>query len=165
MTQTTAIHGYALTKDEGLAIWTMGERMTLKATQALTGKGLTLIEDFVAPGGEPPPHFHENEDEAYYILEGEMSVTVGDETFQATPGTFVFLPRLIVHHWQVLGGKPVRFLAIFTPSGVEGFFLAMGEPAQAATPPPPPSGPPDIDKIVQAAGQYGIRLAGPPPAA
>ena len=164
-TQTLGTCGYALAKDEGQAIWTMGERMTMKATRMLTGNAFTLTEDLVAPGGEPPPHFHENEDEAFYILDGELRVTVGDETFHATPGTFIFLPRRTPHHWQVLGGRPARFLALFTPGGVEGFFLALGEPARAATPPPPPAGLPDIDKIVQTAGQYGIRLAGPPPTA
>jgi len=165
MTQTSATPGYALAKDEGIAIWTMGERITFKATRALTGNAFTLIEDLVAPGGEPPPHFHENEDEAYYILEGEMQVTVGDKTFHATPATFVFLPRGVPHHWRVLGNTPVRFLALFTPSGVEGFFLALSQPARANTPPPPPDGQPDFVKIVETAAQYGIRLAGPPPAA
>jgi quercetin dioxygenase-like cupin family protein len=165
MTQTNTTRGYALAKDEGLAIWTMGERMTMKATQALTGNAFTLIEDLVAPGGEPPPHLHENEDEAYYILDGEMDVTIGDQTFHARPGSFVFLPRLVPHHWKVVGAAPVRFLVFFVPSGIEGFFLALGEPARTTTPPPPPSGPPDMEKIVRTAGQYGMRLAGPPPSA
>ncbi|BCX04982.1 MAG: hypothetical protein KatS3mg053_2920 [Candidatus Roseilinea sp.] len=158
-TTPTPTPGYALAKADGQAIWTMGECITFKATRALTGNAFTLIEDVVAPGGEPPPHFHENEDEAYYILEGEMNVTVGEETFHAAPGTFVFLPRGIPHHWKIVGSNLVRFLAWFVPGGVEGFFLEMGEPARAQTPPPPPAGPPDMAKIVQTAGKYGIRLA------
>ena len=165
MTQKSTARGYALDKNEGQAIWTMGERMTLKATKALTGNAFTVLEDLVAPGGEPPPHFHENEDEAYYVLEGEMKVTVADETFHAKAGSFVFLPRHIVHYWQVVGAGPVRFLTFFAPGGVEDFFLELSQPARAPTPPPPPAGPPDIARIVETAGRYGIRLAGPPPSA
>lgn len=163
MTSAETAPGYVLAKDAGQAIWTMGEHMVLKATGALTGNAFTVLEDLVAPGGEPPPHVHEREDEAYYLLEGAMDVTIGDQTFQATAGTFVFLPRRILHHWKVVGTGPVRFLVFFTPAGVEGFFLELSEPARAPTPPPPTA--PDVPKIVQTAGEYGIRLAEPPPIA
>lgn len=158
-----ATQGYVLAHGEGQAIWAMGERITLKATHAQTNGAFTVMEDLAAPGGEPPPHFHENEDEAYYILDGEMMVGIGDQQFYAGVGSFVFLPRNVPHRWQVLGGKPVRFLVFFTPGGVEDFFLRLSQPALANTPPPPPPGPPNIEQIVQTAGMYGIRLAGPPP--
>lgn len=129
--------GYALAHDEGQTILSMGERLTLKATRALTNYGFTLIENLVAPGSESLPHLHQNEDEAFYILEGEMNVTVGDETFHAKPGSFVFLPRCVPHHWQVLGGSPVRFLLFFTISAIEGFFIETV--TQVNRPQPTPS--------------------------
>ncbi|MBK9942365.1 MAG: cupin domain-containing protein [Kouleothrix sp.] len=163
MTDTTMTQGYTLDAGAGEALWAMGERLVLKATRAQTGGAFTIFEDLVAAGGEPPPHVHEREDEAYYILEGAIAVTVGGQTYQAGPGAFVFLPRLVPHHWQVTSAEPVRMLVFFTPAGVEGFFQALSRPAEAPTTPPP--SPPDLPKIIQTAGEYGIRLAGPPPAA
>lgn len=163
MTDPTTTQGYALDTGMGETLWAMGERLVLKATGVLTGGAFTIFEDLVAAGGEPPPHFHEREDEAYYILEGALEVTIGGQTHQAGPGAFVFLPRLVPHHWRVVSATPVRMLVFFTPSGVEGFFQTLSRPAEAPTPPPPDI--PDLPKIIQTAGEYGIRLAGPPPSA
>jgi quercetin dioxygenase-like cupin family protein len=163
MTSIKTPQGYALAAGAGEALWTMGERLVLKATGALTGGALTIFEDLVAAGGEPPPHLHEREDEAYYILEGSLEVLVGGQTYQAGPGAFVFLPRMVSHHWRVTSAEPVRMLVFFTPTGVEGFFLALSRPAEVPTPPPPSA--PDLPKVIQTAGEYGIRLAGPPPTA
>jgi quercetin dioxygenase-like cupin family protein len=155
--------GYVLDNGAGSALWAMGERLVLKATSAQTGGAFTLFEDLVAAGGEPPPHFHEHEDEAYYLLEGSMEVMIGEQVYQAGPGSFVFLPRMVPHHWRVTSSEPLRMLVFFTPAGVEGFFQALSRPAEAATPPPP--SPPDLPMVIQTAGVYGIRLAGPPPMA
>lgn len=163
MTAGKTTQGYALDAGAGEAIWTMGERMVLKATGELTGGAFTICEDLVAAGSEPPPHFHEREDEAFYLLEGTLEVMVGDQSYQAGPGAFVFLPRLVPHSWRVIGAEPVRMLAFFTPAGVEGFFQALGRPAEAPTPPPPSA--PDLPKVIQTAGEYGIHPIGPPPAA
>lgn len=163
MTDTTTTPGYALDAGAGDALWAMGERLVFKATGAQTGGAFTIFEDLVAAGGEPPPHVHEREDEAYYILEGALEVMIGGQAYQAGPGAFVFLPRLVPHHWRVTSAEPVRMLVFFTPPGVEGFFQALSRPAAAPT--PPPTDTPDLPKIIQTAGEYGIRLAGSPPAA
>jgi quercetin dioxygenase-like cupin family protein len=161
MTTTTG-QGYVQAVGEGRALWALGERIALKATGAQTGGAFTLLEDLVAAGGEPPPHLHEREDEAYYLLEGYLRVTVGERTLDAGPGSFIYLPRAVPHSWKVVDGDTARFLALFAPSGIEGFFERLGRPAQAATPPPPAV--PDIEAVVRVAAEYGIRLAGPPPA-
>jgi quercetin dioxygenase-like cupin family protein len=147
MTRTNPLCGYALADDEGQTLWSMGERMTLKATRALTNYAFTVIENLVMPGSEPPSHIHQNEDEAYYILEGEMQVIIGKDTFHVKPGSFVFLPRRVPHHCKVLGGSPARFLVFFTISAIEGFFIEMSDPD---VPPVPP--------LIETAGRYGIRL-------
>lgn len=57
-------------------------------------------------------HSHSNQEQAYYILEGEMEVTVGEETCQVGPGDSVFLPRGVFHKHRNLGDKPLKFLFI-----------------------------------------------------
>jgi quercetin dioxygenase-like cupin family protein len=52
-------------------------------------------------GLEPPPHIHTREDEAYYVLEGEVTYHIADRVIHATPGTYVFAPRGIEHTFSL----------------------------------------------------------------
>ena len=152
---------YVLTREEGTPVWFLGTLMTLKATGETTSQGFALIEQVLPAGFAPPPHIHHTEDEAFYILEGTITFTCGDRTFNATPGSFVYLPRGIVHGFKVEGEKPVRLLQINTPTGLEHFFEEMGEPAKALTLPPP--GPPNVEKLMALAAKYHFEIQGPPP--
>ena len=82
---------------------------------------MSLAEAVVRRGQEPPRHVHHREDEYFYILEGELTVRVGDRSFRATPGTLVFLPRGVPHSFTI-ETEQARSLAIFTPAGIEGYF-------------------------------------------
>ncbi|HZD69223.1 MAG TPA: quercetin 2,3-dioxygenase [Actinomycetes bacterium] len=150
-------HGYLLAPGEGPAVWFLGERLTMKATSEQTGGAFALVEDLAAPGGEPPVHVHTREDEAFFLLEGELDVTCGERTLAASAGSFVLLPRGIPHTFRVQGGRPARFLALFTPGGFERFFVEGGQPAQAPTPPPAHQ-PPDLSKLLELAARYGLDL-------
>ena len=157
----TALAGYGIHTMTAPALWFLGERVVILASSEQTGGRFSMIEDLVAPGGEPPPHSHANEDEAFYLLEGALTVSCGEQTFPATAGSCVFLPRGIMHSWRVTSAEPARFLAFYTPGGFEGFFREGGEPALAATPPPLDT-PPDLPKILALAAKYGL-LVPPPP--
>jgi Cupin domain len=93
------------------------------------------------------------------ILEGAATITCGDQTWSASTGDYVFLPRGIVHTFKVAGTTPVKMEVITSPggpSGFEHFVEEMGELAKALTPPPP--GPPDLQKLVTLAAKYDIEL-------
>ena len=158
---TQLLQPYALARDEGKSVWFLGTLMTFKATGAQTNNGFGLIEQVLPPGFAPPLHVHHNEDEGFYLLEGEITFHSGEKTMKATPGTFIFFPRDIPHWFLVEGDKPARLLQINTPAGVEQFFDEVGEPAQAMTLPLP--GAPDIEKMVALATKYNIEILGPPP--
>jgi quercetin dioxygenase-like cupin family protein len=150
--------GFHLTRNEGDAVAHLGERLAVKAAAAATGGAYTLLEDRVAPGGGPPPHIHQGEDEAFFVLDGALRVRCGDETFQVEPGGFVYLPRRVPHGWSVVGDIPARFLTLVSPGGIEEFFAEVGVPATALHPELPTT-PPDMVRILRVAAKYGITLA------
>jgi len=146
----------ALNRDEGTSIWMLGHLMTFKATGAQTGGAFSLVEQVGAPGTGAPPHIHHDEDEFFYILEGEATFMLGDKTIEGKEGSFVFLPRGIVHMFQNAGTKPCRMLLGLSPAGFENFFMEMGEPAPSLTLPQP--SPPDIEKLMRLAKKYNNEI-------
>jgi len=74
-----------------------------------------------------PPHVHQREDEAIYVLEGRVTVRVGDDEFPAGAGDFVFMPKEVAHSIALASPPPVHFLAVSTPSGFEHFMEDMSE--------------------------------------
>ena len=73
----------------------------------------------IAAGRELEPHVHEVEDDAFYIIEGEMTFFVGDEEAAAPPGTFVLVPPGIEHGFRNDGSTPVRMFNIHAPAGFD----------------------------------------------
>ena len=73
-------------------------------------------------GDGPPQHIHNNEDEAFYVLEGEVKFLLGEHTSIAKAGTFVRIPRGTRHAFCRVEKKNAKLLAIFTPTGIEKFF-------------------------------------------
>ena len=78
---------------------------------------LGIIE--IAVGRELEAHVHRDEDDAFYIVEGEMTFLVGDETVAAPPGTFVLVPPGVEHGFRNAGDVPVRMLNIHAPAGFD----------------------------------------------
>src|ERR671918_1060940 len=92
---------YRLGPDEGDARWVLDELDTIKATPAQTNGLFALKESRSARGSGPPLHVHEREDEACYVIEGEITLFIGEETVSATSGSWIYLPRRIPHSLRV----------------------------------------------------------------
>jgi mannose-6-phosphate isomerase-like protein (cupin superfamily) len=103
-----------------------GNTVTLKATAESTGGVLMFSEVDAAPGGGPPLHVHEREDEWFYVVEGAFDIVLGDEVVHAGPGDFAFVPHGTPHRFANAGTGPGRILAALTPGGLEEFFRAAG---------------------------------------
>jgi mannose-6-phosphate isomerase-like protein (cupin superfamily) len=73
----------------------------------------------IVAGRELEPHVHAEEDDAFYIVEGEMTFTFGDEEVAAPPGTFVLVPPGMEHGFRNDGDVPVRMLNIHAPAGFD----------------------------------------------
>src|SRR3712207_1493157 len=78
---------------------------------------LGIIE--IAPGRDIEPHVHDGEDDAFYVLEGEMTFVVDGERVTAPPGTFVLVPPGIEHAFRNDGARPVRMLNVHAPAGFD----------------------------------------------
>jgi hypothetical protein len=100
------------------------------------------------------------EDEAMYVLEGEVLFKCGDELFHAGPGSFVFLPRDIPHSYKNGADTPARWLILTMPAGIERFFVEVGTPALDDGLRPQPL---DPQKLAALAAQYGQEILGPLP--
>ena len=77
----------------------------------------SIIE--IVAGRELEAHVHQEEDDAFYILEGEMTFVLGDEEFKAGPGAFVLVPPGVEHGFRNDGEVPVRMLNLHAPGGFD----------------------------------------------
>ena len=116
----------------------VGGPLTFKVRGDQTGGSLTALENVIPPGQGPPLHSHANEDEAWYVIEGELRFQLGERESSAPAGSFVFVPRGVQHAFTNPGDRPARILVLFTPSGMEAFFdrfasLAAPDPAAFKT--------------------------------
>ncbi len=142
---------------EGEALWWFGSLAVIKATAADTGGRMTIIEITEPPGAESQLHVHHTEDEGFWILEGDVTLEIGDSTIQAHAGDYAFGPRDIPHRYTV-GETGCRMLFILTPGGFEGLVREMSEPAAGRTLPPPLNEQPDMDQVAAIAARYGCEL-------
>jgi quercetin dioxygenase-like cupin family protein len=108
---------YALDPDAGTPMTWFTSKTTLKASSPDLG----VTEVTMSPGEEPPVHVHKNEDEWFFLVEGEMRFHVGDEVFRGTAGSFVSFPRGISHTFTI-DSESARFLVMTTPGGFEKIF-------------------------------------------
>jgi quercetin dioxygenase-like cupin family protein len=131
------------------------QRYMLKASAQSTGSGFSLFEVESRRGSAPPMHMHRKEDEAFYILDGEIRVRVGDRDLEARPGTWIYAPRDVPHGY-VVRSLTARHLSFAFPAGFEHFLEAVQTAHQSAAEEPP------LERMVELAQQYGISIMGPP---
>lgn len=140
------------------SIWYNGSLMTFLATGEDTEGQFALIESVTRKGNGPPPHIHHREDETFDVVEGEVTVSVGDRSITATPGTMVFLPRGIPHTFAIESDQ-ARMLVLVTPAGLEGWFKEFSVPAPAiALPPPAELSYSQIQEILAEAPKFGLEF-------
>jgi mannose-6-phosphate isomerase-like protein (cupin superfamily) len=109
-------------------------QLLIKATAEDTGGSFFLSETTIAPDfAGPPPHRHERLHDMFYVLEGTLTVTLGDETRELGPGTFVCVPPGVRHTFSNPGDAPVRFLNFNTPGGWEVYMRDLAAAARSGS--------------------------------
>jgi quercetin dioxygenase-like cupin family protein len=96
-------------------------QLSLKASGQQTQGALSVFETEDMPGFSPPPHFHTDAAESFYVLEGEYEMAINGKAFTCSPGSFVFVPPGVPHGFTV-GAKRARKLMIFLPGAMESYF-------------------------------------------
>jgi quercetin dioxygenase-like cupin family protein len=143
------------------SVWYSGQLITFLAAAEDTQGRFALIEVVARRGSVPPPHIHHREEETFYVLEGEMTFSVGGQTIKATPGTVVYLPRDVAHSF-VIDSEQVRALILLTPAGFERFFKEFSVPAPAMALPPQIEVPySDIQRMLEISPRYGLEYVLP----
>ena len=126
-------------------------RVFFKVATTDSHGSLVVIEMTHHAKGGPARHLHYEQDEWFYVVEGEYVFEIGQERIRLKPGDSVFGPRQVPHVWAFVGDAPGRILFVFTPAcQMEAFFRA---PLNAdARPPQDPA----------YYRRYGMELVGPP---
>jgi quercetin dioxygenase-like cupin family protein len=155
------VQGYHVAADEGDAYDFLGTLSQIKASRTSTAGALAVVQQLLPPGFAPPPHVHHDEDEAFYLLSGEVVADVGGQQVAARTGSFLWLPRGVQHGFVVSGDGPCSMLVITTPAGFDGFVAEVGTPTTVTDRLPEPSEP-DVPRLVEIASRYGIEFPPPP---
>jgi len=105
-----------------------GDIFTTKVSTKDTDGDLYIYESIRLKKGGVPLHYHYEQDEWWYVLEGEFLIKVGDETYTAKVGDFVFCPRMVPHAFAKTNEGSSRLLMGFQPAGkMEAHFKALSE--------------------------------------
>ncbi len=146
---------------EGERLWFYGGGVhTWKASSEETGGALMMFEDHMTQGKATPLHIHASEDEALYVLEGEILVHIDGTNHRVGPRGFAFAPRGIPHAFLVTSPE-ARILCLETPGSAEAFYRGASKPAGDDT---DPSGPVDYARVQESAARSGgMHVLGPPP--
>ncbi|HWZ44307.1 MAG TPA: cupin domain-containing protein [Candidatus Saccharimonadales bacterium] len=115
-----------------------------------TGGGLFMIEHGNLTRGGPPRHLHHDQDEWFYVLEGEVLIEVGHEKMRMKAGDSLLAPRKVPHAWAYVGEKPGRMLVAFAPAGkMEAFFREITDSQ-------------NVPQDTALFSAHGMELVGPP---
>ncbi len=114
-----------------------GSVMFFKALAEQDDGDLSLMERTLPPGGRrPPPHRHTNCSEAYFVLDGLVSVVVEGEELTVGPEGFVLVPRGTAHTFGNPGDDEARLLVIHAPA-MDAYFAGLHELWNRPEPPTP----------------------------
>ena len=125
-----------------------GERQAIRVDSRDTHGSYSVIESVAAPGCAVPTHSHRNEEEHFLVISGRYRIAIGDQIFDAPPGTRATVPRNAPHSWRNIAAAQSRLLGVLTPGGFEQIVYAVKDA--------PP------EKIAHLAAEFGCDILGPP---
>jgi quercetin dioxygenase-like cupin family protein len=135
----------------GKDLHAFGNILTVMLSGEQTGNQLSVMCEVTPPGGGPPMHLHQREDEIFLVIEGCISYCVNGKWTEVEPGGMAYLPRGVPHTFRNVGETPSRHWIITTPSGFEVFFSRCAEEFAKATVP-------DMGRIIEIFSEHGLAL-------
>ena len=122
----------------------------------------TIVLEMTLPvGAAPPLHIHDDLDDTWYILEGEMVVRCGNDKFVVGAGHWVSMPRGVPHTFRVVGQREARILLVHDNTTFRDLVRDLGVPATARVVPSEPAFPP-MEEAARIAASHDLRPIGPP---
>ena len=154
-------HAIIRTPTQGRTVAVVGDVYRFLATGEDTNGKYALWEALVPPGGGPPPHVHSREEEGFYVLEGEITLTIGEKRLVASAGMFANMPVGTPHSFKNESSRPAKMLIFVAPAGLERMFFEFGValPEGSTTALPPTKN--EIEKLLAIAPRYGIEISVP----
>jgi quercetin dioxygenase-like cupin family protein len=159
--------GYRLSADEAIreywwpyvAVPGIGRHWDKVTGAQSDGRLFQLVVEYPR-GAAPPVHIHHDADETFFVLDGEVTVFVGNERFACAAGDLALGPQGISHTFLVRSAT-AKMLVTFTPAGVEGFFGETAPPVIDSEPAPEPTL--AEDELVRLMAKYHCEFIAPPP--
>jgi mannose-6-phosphate isomerase-like protein (cupin superfamily) len=153
------VESYGATLSAAPAFWQVDMLWVLLASGHQTGGRYCLLWQLCPQGSGPGPHTHD-QDEEFYVLDGDVTFRAGNQTLQAAAGSFLFIPRATVHSFRVESER-AQLLNSYTPAGFERLITELSLPAQTRTVPPkglPPAvtDPQHIMTVMAQAGMHWV---------
>jgi len=141
--------------------WFLSLPTWIRASGVETGGTFSLIEQLIPPGFASPWHVHHNEDESFYVIDGKATVVVANRSVTLSAGDYAFGARGVPHGFRIEGTKPARVLLMTNNGSFAEFVREISQPADGATASGPKEA--DLQKLVDAAQNYGLSILGPMP--
>jgi quercetin dioxygenase-like cupin family protein len=153
--------GAYLHQPEGSELRWLGEASAyFLATGEQTGETFTLVDEQAKRGVSVPLHLHRDDMESVYVLEGEITLYIGDEPgVRAGAGSFAHIPGGTVHGFRI-ESETARYLLLTTPRHGR-FYRAITLPSQPGGLPPLEAV--DQAQIEKACEEHGVEFVGPLP--
>ena len=146
---------------QGEARWYGDSLFEFLIPSEATGGKLSVFRATLTEGFSPPRHIHTREDEAFLVIDGDVSFDLDGRRLLAGPGTSVFMPRGIPHTFRI--ESPVaHLLGIITPGAIEQLFRNLSVPATERALPMPGTNPLDIAAVMAEQSGLGTQVVGPP---
>ena len=127
----TPLRPAIVNRDSAPSIKPFGIDMKVLLSTEATGGGISVLMAWQKPGEGPASHVHYDQEEMFFIVEGNIELTVDGRTSTAGPGTIVFIPRNVVHSFKNVGDTTACMLDWSLPGGQDHYFKAMAKLADS----------------------------------
>lgn len=145
----------------GHQLWWMGGFVLYKATSEDTSGAYALSWVTIMPNTASRPSLHTKEDQGIYVLDGDLTITAGNQTVKLGKGCFLNISIGTAWHYNNPTDRPVTVLFIHAPAGYDEFQFASGRQISDDSATLPLTVPADIAKMIELAPQYGVDLNPP----
>lgn len=145
-------------------VWFLDTLVNIRVSEKENSNGISVLEHRAYQNDSPPIHIHQNEDEIFYVLDGEFRFLIDKEEIRLKKGDILTAPRGIPHTYIIESTEGGNWITITSGKDFEQFVKAIGRPAEKIELPQKHGTPTKeaVDELTRKAAEYNIIIAGPP---